>query len=145
VKNCTKCGTPASDELKFCGECGHQFSFVSDDLPSTDIAQGNADAIAQSQPPTSPWIKVGVLCVILLAAMFGWQQFTTSKLADCRSQALQTNSLGRVLDIRLDGTQCEYLIEMSTFGIGTPVPAEWWPQSSFENLLLTRAEDAPNQ
>jgi hypothetical protein len=134
-----QCGTQAADDVKFCAECGLQFSFVGEaEVSLTEVAE-----IAPANV-TSGWIKIGAASLVLLTAMFGCQQFNASKLADCRSQALQTNSLGRVLDVRLSGLQCEYLIQMSTFGVIEPRPAEWMPQSSFETLLLTRADDAPN-
>ena len=143
MKTRLKCDLKAKDSDVECANCGAPFSYVSDE-PDPDY-QSHLDQIENlplpSPPPlkveTSPWIKTIAVCFIALICLLGWQQFTASKLADCGSKALQRNSFMRILDVRMNGFDCEYLMEVSTFGAEgvTPKPAEWVGQSSIDMFM----------
>jgi len=148
MKTCLKCDAKATNAALQCAKCGSEFSYVSDE-PDPEFEAYKGCVLDEPKHPmraeTSGWIKLIAVCLVALLIMFGYYQFSSSRLADCRSQALQANTLGRVLDVRLSGLECEYLVQMSTFGVSVPESPRWMPQSSFEVLLLTRGDNAPNQ
>jgi hypothetical protein len=138
MKNCMQCGSPAPDEVKFCGECGLQFSFVGQ--PETPEAIEAPTEVAQE---ANGWIKIGAVCLVLLTGMFGCQQYNESRMASCRSQAMQASSIVAVLDVRTNFVgACEYLMKHR----GIEDDAEWQPQYIFD-IYLPKAEsvDAPNK
>lgn len=131
MKNCSKCGTSTSDEIKFCSECGHPFAGVNvQDLASVDSSPSSA-AANPNAPKTSLWIILSAICLLLLVGMFGWQQYSASKLADCRFQALSADIITRVIDVRVVGLACEYLVQPVVGGDAVGAP-NWASQSSFD-------------
>ena len=131
MKNCMQCGATASEETKFCGECGYQFAFVGQ--PETTLS---IETSAKAPQTTSGWIKVGAVSLVLLTGMFGCQQFNSSRAASCRSQAMQAISLVVVLDVRTNFVGvCEYLMKHRRIGDEPEDDAEWVPQYIFDIYL----------
>jgi zinc-ribbon domain len=143
VKNCTKCGAEAADDIKFCSQCGFGFAVVGDAEVVGDGAQlGSDQACEQLVVRTSPWVKISAVCLITLTGLFGCQQIRSSQLASCRENAPLIQSFHRVLDVRLNGFQCEYLMIDNL----TPEVPEWEPQHIFDMYMrLEKKINAPNQ
>jgi hypothetical protein len=90
------------------------------------------------------WIKMLVICLILILGILMYQQFISSKIADCRSQAFQVSERGRVFDVRINGFQCEFLVQQSTYG-GPLDPPEWVSQELFNSFFKFKDDHAPNK
>lgn len=142
MKNCMQCGATATDETKFCGECGHPFAFVGQ--PETTLP---VESSAETAPATSGWIKIAAISLVLLTGMFGCQQFNSSRAASCRSQAMQASPLVVVLDVRTNFVGvCEYLMKHRRIGDGPEDVAEWVPQYIFDIYLPNEeSTNAPNK
>ena len=143
MKTCLKCDLKARDSDVECANCCTPFAYVSDE-PDPDY-ELYVHQIENPPPPplkveTSPWTKIIAVSLVLLVAMFGYQQFQASKLSDCRSNALQVTMLIKVLDIRVSGLQCEYLIQYDNFGIGSPKKPDWVPQYILDIHIKSEAD-----
>ena len=114
--DCAKCGVEVAEGLKYCGHCGNP-------LAETPDAKNDQPVQEPGQPAsrTSGWIKLSAVCLVLLTGMFGCQQIRASQLAGCRETALRAKSIITVLDVRVGGLQCEYLVRHNYDG----AKADW--------------------
>ena len=146
MKTCLKCDTRARNSETECTNCGAAFSYISDE-PDDDY-ETRLDRVSdlQSAPAVSVksesslWTKVIAICLILLVAQLGYQQFHTSKLSDCRSNALQVTMLIKVLDVRVSGFSCEYLVQYDNFGIGPANQPNWVPQYILDTHIKSESD-----
>jgi hypothetical protein len=146
VKTCLKCDLRTRDSDVECTNCSTPFNYVSDE-PDSDyelyIHQIENPTPLPLKVETSRWTKVIATCLILLVAMFGYQQFQASKLSDCKSNVFQVTMLIKVLDVRVSWLQCEYLIQHDNFGIGSPNKPDWVPQYIL-NIYIKSEADVKN-
>ena len=146
MKTCLKCDTKAKNSKAECATCGTAFSYVSDEPDDDYEAHLDCHSNLQSPPvvqvnaATSPWTKVIAICLIILVALFGYQQFQASKLSDCRSNALQATMLIKVLDVRVSGFSCEYLVQHDNFGIGSADQPDWVPQHILDIYIESESD-----
>ena len=135
MKTCLICDTQATNAAIQCSNCGSEFSYVSDEpdpeFEAYDSSISNSATIP-SKPGANIWTKIIAVSLIALVVMFGYSQLSASKIADCRSQAMQANSLIRVVDVRWSMSGCEYLAQHDNFGIGLPNPPVWMQQHTFQ-------------
>jgi hypothetical protein len=123
MKDCMQCGAAASDEIKFCGECGLQFSFVG----PPELAQ-TLENSQEAPLNTSWWIKLGTVSVAILATFFAYNQLYSFMVSGCQATALSGRTTVYIVEnVKWTPLGCRYLTRWKSLPGGGSIndDAEW--------------------
>ena len=124
MKNCIQCGAVATEQIKFCGECGLQFSFVGE--PDSTPAGDNLSEV--SAQGTSGWVKLGAASVAILAIVFAYNQLYSFKMSGCQAIALSGRTTVYVIEnVKWTPVGCRFLTRWKSLPGGSSMndDAEW--------------------
>ena len=124
MKNCIQCGAVASEQIKFCGECGLQFSFVGEP-DSTPAGDDPSEVPAQG---TSGWVKLGAASVAILAIVFAYNQLYSFNMSGCQAIALSGRTTVYVIEnVKWTPVGCRFLTRWKSLPGGSSMndDAEW--------------------
>ena len=124
MKNCIQCGAVATEQIKFCGECGLQFSFVGE----PDSTPAGDDLSEVSAQGTSGWVKLGAASVAILAIVFAYNQLYSFKMSGCQAIALSGRTTVYVIEnVKWTPVGCRFLTRWKSLPGGSSMndDAEW--------------------